>query len=371
MNTNSGRLQDLVALASETSSEKRRELLEGVTGMFLENPDDYNQQESDLFGDILGRVAHDVEEQVRIRLSARLSDVETAPRALVLQLANDVIEVAAPQLLRSTVLNDVDLVDIIRARGNEHKVAVAGRVEVSEEVTDALVETGNEKVMVAVAQNEGAALSRISMQTLIEKSETTEALHQPLVGRADVDADLKHDMYWWVSSALREHIVNETGADSEAVEEMLRASTSLVADRARQKSHMSKAEIEIQKRSQLGQLNQDFMVKILRQGEREQFLYAFAYLTDLDIKTTMRILSDPGMEAVAIACRATNFDLSTFSAIVLLRETEASSQRAGNEVADLLDVYMKLPEQTAQRAMRFWRLRQKTAVNNQRAAASG
>ena len=151
---------------------------------------------------------------------------------------------------------------------------------------------------------------------------------------------------------------------------MLRQSTENMAAKARSEANMSRAEKEIRKAAQLNQLNQDYMVKLLRQGEREQFLYAFAYLTDLDIKTATRILSDAGMEAVAIACRATNFDLSTFSAIVLLRNSESGNQRGGNEVADLLDTYMKLPEQSAQRAMRFWRLRQKTADANQQAVSA-
>jgi len=370
MSANTSRLEDLVSLASETSSEKRRELLEGVTGMFLEAPEHFNDQEVDLFGEILGRVALEVEEQVRIRLSEQLSNVETAPKTLVLQLANDVIEVAAPQLLRSSVLKDLDLVNIVKAKGTDHQAAVAGREEVSEEVADALVETGAEQVLVAVAENAGVQLSRDAKKVLVSKSETIESLHKPLVNRGDIDADLKHEMYWWVSSALRDHIVSETGADDAVVEEMLRSSTTVMAERARHAANMSKAEREIQQASELGHLNQNLMVQLLRQGEREKFLYAFSYLTDLDIKTTMQILADPGMEAVAIACRAMNFDLSTFSAIVLLRNSESGNQRGGNEVASLLDAYMKLPEQSAKRAMRFWRLRHKTELNNVQAVSA-
>ncbi len=369
MTESTDRLQDLVALATETSSDKRRELLEGITEMFLVSPAEYNTKEIDLFGEIIGRVAQDVADQVRAHLSERLSDIETAPKGLILQLANDVIDVAAPQLLRSKVLKDVDLIEVVRAQSGAHQAAVARREEVSENVADALVEKGDAVALVSLAENVGAELSRPAMETLVAKSENVEALQKPLVEREDLDGDLKHDMYWWVSSALRNHIVSETGVDEAEVEEMLRESTSIMAERARNSVNMSKAEKAVQQKARLGQLDQDFMVRLLRQGEREQFLYAFSYLTEVDVHTASRILSDPGYEAVAIACRANNFDLSTFSAIVLLRgDGDGANQRGGGEVAALLDTYMKLPEQTAKRAMRFWRLKQKTDYDSGLAA---
>ena len=82
MASNKEQLQELVELAGETSSEKRRELLESISEMFFEEPASFNQAETDLIGDIIGRVADDVEEQVRVHLSERLSDVDNAPRAL-------------------------------------------------------------------------------------------------------------------------------------------------------------------------------------------------------------------------------------------------------------------------------------------------
>ncbi len=371
MNQAMDRLKDLAALATETSSEKRRELLEGITETFFAAADEFSPRENDLFGQIIGQVAKDLEEQVRSRLSERLSDVSTAPKSLVLQLANDVISVAAPQLLRSKVLKDVDLIEIINKSSGEHQRVIARRETVSESVADALVMKGDDNVLQSLAENLGADLSRGAKEILVQRSENVEALHRPLVDRADLDGDLKHEMYWWVSSALRTHIVNETGADEAMVEEMLREPTSVMAERARETANMSKAEKVIQRTAQLGQLNQDYMVQLLRQGNNEQFLYAFSYLTDVDINTAKRILSDTGYEAVAIACRASSFDLSTFSAIVLLRGGNGK-QKGGSEVAALLDTYMQLPEATAKRAIRFWRLRQKTmsARNDAQAATA-
>ena len=59
------------------------------------------------------------------------------------------------------------------------------------------------------------------------------------------------------------------------------------------------------------------------------------------------------------ACRASEFELSTFSAIVLLFGDE-DRPKEGDEVANLMDTYVKLPVDNAKRAMRFWRIRQRT-----------
>ena len=57
-------------------------------------------------------------------------------------LANDDIEVAYPILAFNKVLQDADLIEVIRHRTLEHQLVIAIREDVSEAVSDALVRTG-------------------------------------------------------------------------------------------------------------------------------------------------------------------------------------------------------------------------------------
>jgi uncharacterized protein (DUF2336 family) len=59
--------------------------------------------------------------------SAALSECETAPRDLVRRLCNDTIEVAAPLLVRSPAISDVDLLTLIGRHGQAHAVAIGRR----------------------------------------------------------------------------------------------------------------------------------------------------------------------------------------------------------------------------------------------------
>ncbi|PRD45790.1 DUF2336 domain-containing protein [Phyllobacterium phragmitis] len=62
--------------------------------------------------------------------TAVLSQLEYAPRNLVLALCDEAVEIAAPLLLRSPILTTADLVDIIGRRGLGHARAIARRQQV-------------------------------------------------------------------------------------------------------------------------------------------------------------------------------------------------------------------------------------------------
>lgn len=359
------RLEDLLALAGEPSSDKRRLLLEGVSELFFDQPDGYSARENELFGDVLAVAARRVEMDVRRRLAERMAEAPTAPRQLVSQLANDQIEVARPLLMKSGVLEDADLLDIVRRHGQEHLLAVSMRPVVGVELADALVERGDGAVLEALVRNEGAQLSRGAMATLVARSEGEERLREPLAQRGDLPPDLLHEMFWWVSRALREYILTRAPMDPKTVDALLAdAHSSFRSELDAREADLSRAEKAIRRMARLGQLKPDYLVQLLRQGGMQEFVIGFAWLTDVDPSTARRIILDPGREAVAVACRAAEFPLQTFSTIVLLLDTlarrGAGQPKRMGQVAKLIELYNKLPVDAARRAMRFWRVRKQS-----------
>ncbi len=370
MSAQLSKLENLIEVAQEASSDKRRELLEGVTDLFLDPGNGLKAGEQNIAADILSQVAAEVEREVRARLSHRLADLENAPVELIRQLANDEIEVARPLLERSGALSDRDLIDIINRHGKEHQLSVTQRAAVSAGVSDALVAKGGDEVVLSLLNNEGAAFSRDAMETIVERSEASEALQKPLLNRRDLPPDLMHNMFWWVSSALKKHILTTAQVDEAAVDAMLAdAQRGMGMKTDEDDDSLSRVERAVRRRMRLGQLNQDALVQYLRRGQVPEFIAALGYLTEVDPKTARRIVFTPGHEAVAVACRAKGFDLSTFSTIVLLldgvseddAETGVRKQlRRPEEVAKLLELYKQVPIETAKRAMRFWAIRQQT-----------
>jgi uncharacterized protein (DUF2336 family) len=94
-------------------------------------------------------------------------------------------------LERSKVLTDENLIEIARTKGQEHLLAIAARPQVSETVTDALVERGDAHVTQKVVANDGARLSELGFVKVVHEARTDEALASTLRGRKDVPPELR------------------------------------------------------------------------------------------------------------------------------------------------------------------------------------
>src|ERR1700733_7373632 len=122
---------DLMALARDRAQDSRRRLLENMTDLFLSPDARLSERERALMEEIIIKLVHEMEMQVRSELADRLATSELAPKDLIVLLANDAIEIARPVLQQSRLLQDSDLVEIVRQRTQEHRLTVATRNGVS------------------------------------------------------------------------------------------------------------------------------------------------------------------------------------------------------------------------------------------------
>ena len=364
MSQSHGNLSRLVGLAKETSSEKRRELLNEVTDLFMDAPSGYTSNQAEQFGDILGTVAREMEMAVRQTLATRLSSVPNAPRNLILQLANDEIEVARPVLRNSVVLKDADMIALAKLKGQDHLFALSERREVSEQLSDAIVARGDGRVLTQLASNAGAKLSRGSMETLAERAETVASLQKPLISRTDLPPDLMNSMFFAVSSELKRVIMDRMkDLDPSVIDEAIRSTERRIKRRTGPDPEQARADAFMASLAKSGTITESLLVSLTKQKRFEEVAIVFSKLTLLELKVAKKVMADPNPEALAIASRACRFDRQTFSTLALNRETGTMT---GNEAYELLDLYDKIPVETAQRVMRFWRVR---AGVSERAAA--
>ncbi len=181
---------ELFALARNKSVEGRRALFSTVCDIFLGESLTLSDRERALMGEILRQLVRDVELTMRKAIAERLSRKPDAPHALIIELANDQIDVAHPILKDSDVLRDVDLIEVIRHRTMEHQLAVAMRKTLSAGVSAALVETGNQDVIATLLNNHGATITREVMDYLVNETKRVDAYQNPLVRRPDLPPDL-------------------------------------------------------------------------------------------------------------------------------------------------------------------------------------
>jgi uncharacterized protein (DUF2336 family) len=350
-------LQDLLDLARNKTVAARSLLAKTVSDLFFDESTVLTERERALMTDILRQLLHDVEMAIRRNLAERVADQPSAPPELVLELANDSIEVAHAILARSEVLQDPALVEIIRHRTLEHQLAITLRKSISEVVSDALVETGSTDVVAALLQNPNARISQTTLEYLVEESKRVDRYQNPLLQRADLPSELAKRMYWWVSAALRKHILEKFQIDASELDESLEGTIRAIAGAHGRDPMLRRKPVELAEvLVKANVATPSFLVKVLREGEIPLFEALLARLTKLRGTLVRRFMFEPGGEALAIACRAIGIEKSSFASIFLLsRKARPGDQSVDpNEVNEVLAFYDRLDIPAAKKLLRRW-----------------
>jgi uncharacterized protein (DUF2336 family) len=348
-----GDCEHLYELARDKSVAARRKLVGSVSDLFFDDKRALTDRERSLMAEILRQLIHDVEIEIRQALAHRLARERTAPPELIVALANDRIEVAHPILLHSDVLEDAELIEVIHHRTLEHQLAIAMRREVSEAVSEALVEQGDPGVIRALLENPQAHISQATIEYLVEQSRRVDTYQNPLLRRPELTQNLARRMYDWVSAALRQYIVENFRIDRATLDSHLVATTASLAERSggRPSAADSLAERLADQRAITPQL----LVETLRQGEISLFVSMFARLTGLDPVLARRLVYDSSAEGLAIACRAVGVDSAGFTSIfVLSRKARHDSALAPGEVTRLLAFFSRIRPEHAGNLLRQW-----------------
>ncbi len=168
-------LKDLNEAISLASAESRTRALWHATDVLLEG--EYSEEQIRIFGDVIGRLAEEIEQSARAELSRRLAHSGNAPPKVVKMLAfDDAIDVAGPVLQFSPRLDTQSLVANIRTMRQPHMLVISQRSAVPIEVTDELVTRGNQEVVQSVASNQGACFSDFGFQQMVKRAETDSVL---------------------------------------------------------------------------------------------------------------------------------------------------------------------------------------------------
>ena len=356
MAQNGNRLERLINLANESGSEQRRNLLSEITSIFLEDTESYSDLENQYFGDIMSKVAFDLEQEVREELANCLSNEISAPHDLIMRLAQDDISVAKPIIEKSSVLNDKDLVEIATTKSQDHLLAMTQRSDISETVTEALVSHGSDQVLEGVVKNTGACISQTTMARVVERSQNNERIQAPLIERPDLPFEMMQGMFEQVSMDLKQKILKQTKEIApEKLDEML---TSVRAKFDRKgkirKRVLSKPELFVQDLEDQGKLKEEILITLIRAKKFPEFLVAFGKLADIDFTTAKRLVEDVSGEGLAVACKASQFDRSTFSSVLLA--LSQGTERTIDETYKLINLYDRIELPVAQRTLRFWRV---------------
>jgi uncharacterized protein (DUF2336 family) len=353
------KLAELIALAGEPSSDRRRELLREITDLFFMAPDTHGAREINLFDDVLTSLSAEMESEVQAELAERMADAAQPPKTLLRSLAAGPMAVAEPILTRSGALTQDDLLHVASTRGQDHLRALSGRADLTHAVSDMIVERADDHTLNVLLSNDQAELSRQASEKAVDRAASNPDLHAAVVGRQDLPLDLLNEMYFMVEARLRETITAKNATiDPATLDAALAAGRKRLAARdGALPKDFAEAEAHVRQLNAKGAITPASLVAFLRHGERTRFLVALCELTQIDFHTARRIVDRQDLDALAIVCKAADFDRALFLTFTVLILDPGMGMAKAEAYGRL---YADLPKDAALRTMRFWKMRRTT-----------
>lgn len=354
-------LDYLIALARERTIESRSKLVHVIADLFNSGGDVLSERERALMSDILEKLVREVELDVRARLSEQLAENADVPPHIMSELARDDILVAKPILMRCDLLRDNDLIEIIHQRSSEHQLAIARRRRISTAVSDALVESGSDDVVCTLLENSGAEISKATMEYLVEQSKRVDSFQEPLVRRHDLPSRLAERMYIWVGAALRQHLVDGFGLDpctlDPVVEKSAMAGAKEMAQLRQGGESLSAAQQLARELRANGRLNEEILLKVLRQGEIQLFEAILGEWSGIGPQALKRLVYQSGGQPLAVIAKALGIEKPTFTSIFLLSRVGRRDEQIVDpgELGNILKLYDQTSKESAQQVVSRWR----------------
>ena len=355
-------IAELEAAVQGGSSEKRADMLRRVTDLFVSTAPRAGEMQVGVFDDVFEQLTKEIEWKAMLELSERMSCVENAPDRLIRRLAHDdAIEISGPVLARSDRLGEDDLVAIARTKSQAHLAAIAGRAELDEQVTGALVERGDMVVARRVASNSGARFSDASLRNLVDRASDDGDLANAVARRRELSPAMFRTMLVRATDSVRQRLLeNAQPGAAKVISKILAEVSETVESTTAPKRNYAAAKQIVMATQKQGGVTVPNLLQFAKTGKIEQMVVTLSLLTGVPIESIDRFLDDPTDDPILLLCKAIDLDWSTALAVLgaKLGTREVHDSRA--EEADRK--YRKLSIYSAQRVLRFWQAREKLAA---------
>ena len=240
----------------------------------------------------LAALVDDPDVAVRRALAEAFAGERKAPRALVVALAGDQSEVAAPLLARSPLLGDAELVDCVAASDEAAQCAVARRVGLGPGPAAALIEVGARGAALVLIENPSAALAPGPLRRLMQRFGDDAEIRAALLARSDLPA-------WFEAEIVIATPGGPAGSARSAARRRAVRDAALVAI-ASGCPPVELPELVRTLRAR-GALTMALVLRSLLSGDRALFVTALAELSGLSATRAAGLVRDPHEGAFAAA----------------------------------------------------------------------
>jgi len=307
----------MVTLAKDKSPTARQELAAIMADLLSV---ELNTAQSELVGDVLSNLIRQVEKDIRQAVALKLSSMDNVPLRLILELANDEIDVAAPILKDSQILDDNDLVYIVKTKTAEYWRSISQREKLSEKLVDVLADTGDFDTAFNVIKNEFVKVSLKASQVFAKHAGANDEFAQSFVARTDIPESVIETIYNHVGEQVKNYIVDHYDVDlanafSEAQNYIHRE---LMAARGGDFTVTSQMIRDAERHMRDRKLNPSFIVDYLKRGQLASYKASMSVYCGVSVGVVEQMLHQKTAQGLAIMCRAVGVLKSDYVNMFLL-----------------------------------------------------
>ncbi|MBN9309899.1 MAG: DUF2336 domain-containing protein [Devosia sp.] len=305
-------------LNGDSNIVEREQLFRNMAQLYSYVSDRCDDEQVAQYDEVLCQLAELVEAEARAHVAKLLAPLDRAPGNVVVKLANDEIEVAQPLLEFSNVLSDDDLIEIIARQSEAHRVAIAGRQQVTERVGDAIVEHGETDSVIRLVRNTNAELGQQALERIAGRAAQDAALAADLRGRTDIDWKALSSRIDAVGDKVRETIEQiDPRVDPVTVGKV----QAVVYNRMRNRAGFSSQEWkvaynQVKALSDRKQLDERALIRFARFGYGHHTAAALTMLLRVGPEVFVKWLAMQDYVAITVALRALGIQPDLFEAMI-------------------------------------------------------
>lgn len=350
-------LEELEAAISRRNIASRAEILRRITDLFAAGSGNFGGEQMLLFDDVMGRLVNEIDHSARAAFGGRIAVLSNTPPRITRELAlDDSIDVAGPVLRRSESIDEDTLITGARTKGQDHLFAISQRPQLSENVTDVLVERGDQKVVISTAANSGARFSEFGYTKLVSRSQTDSELALLVWSRPEIPRDYLLRLFESASEVVQKKFEAADRGRADLVHQMIKQAADRLQTSLRDhSSDFAAARAQIEELHKKGELTEAQLCRFADLGKFDETTLALSLLAELPVGAVERALVHDTGDQVLVIAKSINLSWRTTRALLAVRSG------AGGEFPEYHERFNKLRPETARAAIQFYRLRERAS----------
>ena len=242
--------------------------------------------------DVMLKLVDDQSPLVRRALADALAASPIAPPVVVMALAADQPQIAAPVYALSPLLVDADLLDAVATGGEMIQVAIASRAVLPSVVAAAIAELGAAEACLILTENHAAEIAPSAIECMVERFGEDAAIREALLARDDLPAATRQNLVTKVSETIAGFVVGRSWLEADRARRITREAcdkaTVIIA------AESPKAELRPLIRHLRGsaQLTAGLMLRALLSGNLALFEEGLAELSGMPVRRVCGLVRD-------------------------------------------------------------------------------